>query len=150
MQLNTKALKDVETSQPLIEDGTYHARMSAELKPNKQNTGSNLVLTHEIIDPANNKQTGEPVTRSIKLTRYVSMVDTDKYDHNENCKRLSDAIGLPDDADLTLEDLAGAVCQVQVVTSPERTDSVTGNTYPEANDVKAWMPKDEDFVAAGM
>ena len=147
MKLNTKALKDVETSQPLIEDGTYHARLSAEVKPNKDKTGQNLVITHEIIDPANNKQTGEPVTRAIKLTRYVSLVETDKYDPNENLKRIATAIGLEEDEDLELEALESAVCQVQVVTRPE-TEGSNGTIYPESNDVKAWLPKDGDYVAA--
>lgn len=143
MALNTKTLKDVETSQPVIEDGIYHARLSCVLKENNAKTGNNLVLTHEIIDPANRKDTGEPVGRSIKITQYISLVPTEKYDPDENLRRIAEAVGHNLNEPLELEHIEGMVCRVVI-------GSESDEKYGEQNRIKKWEEKDPDFIVEGM
>lgn len=140
MKLNTKALADIEVGQPVIEDGIYHCRLSAEIKENKKKTGNNLVLTHEILDPVCKRDDGSPVNRGVKLSRYISMVPGENYDPNETWKRLATALELPEGEDLQLEHLQGAVVRCQVVHKAAEGD------YPEGNDIKGWQPKEADFI----
>ena len=143
MGLNTKNLKDVETRMPVIEDGIYHARLSCILKENNAKTGNNLVITHEILDPMNRKDNGEPLERTVKLTSYVSLVETEKYDPNENLRRIAEAVEHPLDKPLELEHIEGMVVQVKV-------GSETSEKYGEQNRVVSWMAKDDAFIDEGM
>lgn len=143
MGLNTKNLKEVETSQPVIEDGLYHARLKCEQQENKAKTGMNLVVDHEIIDPANRKDTGEPVGRKIIIRQYVSLVETEKYDPNENLRRIAEAIGHNLEEELEESHINGAVCRVKV-------GSESDEKYGEQNRIKNWAEKDPEFVVEGM
>lgn len=143
MALNTKNLKEVETSQPVIEDGMYHVRLKCELKENNAKTGNNLLITATLLDPANRKDTGEPVERKIVLMNYTSLVETPKYDPNENLRRIADAVGHDLDQPLEEEHINGAVVKVKVGTE-------TSEEYGEQNRIKTWELKDDDFIDEGM
>lgn len=140
MKLNTVNLADVDVTRPVISDGIFHCRLSAEVKENSKKTGTNLVLMHEILDEVTKRDTGEPLQRKITIPRTISMVPTEKYDPNENYKRLAEALELEEGRDLRVEDLQGAVVKCKVTHKPAQGD------YPEGNDINAWFPKDDDFV----
>ena len=140
MQLNTKNLQDVDISRPVIEDGLYHVRLAAEIKDNKSKTGKNLVLTHEVLDVCNHRDTGEEVNKAVRIIRYLSLVPTENYDPDESLKKLATALEIEDGANLELEDVQSAVVKAQIVYKPAEGD------FQEGNDVKYWAAKDSDFV----
>jgi len=140
MKLNTKSLADIELGQPLIAPGTYFFRIEkAEVSPNKARTGNNLVLELRLLDEKVMDWEGvkEIENRGLKYTRYTSLTITDTYDEdamNRSLKEIAVAIGLPDDADLNVEDIPGKCVKAQVrYREPEGTFSARneiGKLYP--------------------
>lgn len=141
MQLNKKKLTEVEVGQPVIEEGTYHARLSATTKPSKSRTGvTNLVVTAELLETPNRRQDGEPVERSIKLSNYTPLEATESFDPDERLAVLAKATGFEGE-DITLEDIDGKVCKVQV------TFEEGDENFGERNAIKTFLPADESFEA---
>lgn len=149
MILNKSKLSEVEVGFPVIEDGIYHCRLSAEVQPNKAKTGNNLIIKHEILDPVNDRQSGDPLERKITLTRYISLEPKEKYNPDETLKRLAVAIKSEGD-DLSLEDLQGAIVKCKVAYKPAERDPGTGKEYSEGNDIKGWDPVEDDYIAPQM
>lgn len=140
MKLNTKSLADVEVGFPIIADGVYFAQLKVDTKENKQKDGTNLVVVAKILDETLlRRDTGEEfVNKGMVLTRYVSLKETESYDPNQMLKRLALAVGHQSD-DITLEDLDGQYCKVQVVYKP------AADGYGDGNDIKSFFAiSDED------
>ena len=117
MKLNTTNLADVELGQPVFAEGTYHALIkNAEVKPNKQNTGNNLVLEYALTEPILLGKDGKEHQNKGKyaLTLYVSLVPKDNYDPNQRLKELSLAIGNAESDDLELDQLKGKPVMVKL------------------------------------
>ncbi len=111
MKLNTKSLKDVEVGFPLLADGTYFCKVLKKgIEPNAAKTGNNLVLQVQILDDSLVTHEGNKIENrgQVKLTRYIGLVPTDKYDPDTAIKELALAAGRPkdDEADFSIEDIA--------------------------------------------
>lgn len=111
MKLNTKPLKDIEFGFPVLAAGTYFARVIGRaVKPNKASTGNNLVLEFQILDDTIVKHDGTKIENKgqIKLTSYIGLVATDKYDPNTRIKELAVASGRDKDSedDFDVDDIA--------------------------------------------
>lgn len=111
MKLNTKPLKDIEFGFPVLSSGTYYAKTTSRaVKPNKAGTGNNLVLEFQILDPEVIKHDGTKTENKgqIKLTSYIGLVATDKYDPNSRIKELAVASGRDKDSedDFDVDDIA--------------------------------------------
>lgn len=119
MKLNRTALSEVELGQPIINEGTYFARLSVTTKENNAKTGMNLVVTAKLHDDTLTKRadSSEFQNRGIKLTRYISLVPTDNYNPDESIKQLALAVGHDGD-DVDTADIEGRDCKVVIGYAP--------------------------------
>ena len=148
MPLNTKNLTDVEVTQPIVEDGLYHARVTAKEEPNKVKDGTNLVLDIELIDEnICRRDNGEQIERVIRLRHWTSLKRTEKYDPDENLRKLADGFGV----DLTetggnveIDHFHEQVVQVQL------GYEAASEKYGESNRVIKFLPKSDDFIDPAM
>jgi hypothetical protein len=153
MKLNTKSLAAVEIGIPVIAKGVYFARIvKTELKPNKSNTGNNLVIQCQLLEPTlfRNADATEFKNNGMKLTRNLSLVPTANYDPDKNLKELSVAIGNPSEKDLNMEDLLNKTCKIRVTVREKRQDPATGQEYPESNDIGGFSPIKDDETVPGV
>jgi hypothetical protein len=145
MKLNVKQLKDVETGIPVLATGTYLARISVTVEDNKAKTGQNLVVKHKILDPEVVKGDDGKVLENhgqCMVTRWISLVPTDKYDPDRAIKELGLACGIDvDNDDVTTEALEGSVVKVKV-----RYEEAEG-ANPARSDVRGWTKPTDDEVA---
>jgi hypothetical protein len=149
MKLNTKSLVDVEIGMPIFAEGNYHAKVdAAKVEPNKAKDGNNLTVTIVLLDPVLLRKDGTEVENKgrYKLTRRISLKPTDNYDPNTMLKELAIAIGHPVEEDLTVEDIVGKTCMVQLVVRPAE------GQYAESNDIRRFtkQPADDTFEASAL
>jgi hypothetical protein len=73
-----------------------------------------------------------------KLTRRISLKPTDNYDPNTMLKELAIAIGHPVEEDLTVENIVGAKCMIQV------TIRAAEGNYAKSNDIRRFTKRADD------
>ena len=135
MKLNTQPLSDVKIGQPIIADGTYFAKLSVAVTPNKAGTGNNLVVKAKIIDDTlTRRDTNEQFkNKGITLTRWVSLVPSDNYNPDEAVKILALACGHEGD-EVDEADIHDKFVKVNVGYSP-----ATEKFNRDSNDIKKFV-----------
>jgi hypothetical protein len=147
MKLNTEPLSGIELKQTVVASGPYYARISAvEIKPQVVNpTRTNLIVEVTLNDPEVTNTKGEIVdNKGIRLTRNISMHQTDKYDPNRAYKELAVAIDHPaatdDSIDFNDSDMLNQSVEIIVgVNEAESgTNEATGKKfdYPQRNTIR--------------
>lgn len=148
MKLNTKSLKDIEIGFPTFAPGTYFVkRLSAQVEPNKHGTGNNLVIEVKLLDDKLITAKGEQLENkgNFKLTTWIGLVATDKYDPDTRIKELALAAGRDEKSedDFGIEDIAEYMKVTLGVQSAGKDKS--GVDRPESNSIKRFLPiKAED------
>lgn len=147
--MSTLLTKDnLETKQVIIEDGIFHARLSTKKVTTQK--GNKMIITHEIVEPVNSRDTGEPVSHTVRLDRWIDLAEKDGEevvapDSEFGIQLLAKAIGhTAEDGDFTTDHLDGKLVKVKVGYSPSGV-SKSGKEYSASNQIKAVMPKDETF-----
>ena len=148
MKLNTKSLAGVEYGFVVLSTGSYAARIkSVDLKPNKDKTGNNCVVVHQVLDRTVTDAHGKVVNNNgnIQFTRWVGMQPGDNYDPDRVIKELAVACGVPEDFDGDLDSsmLVGKVVTVKVAYKEAK------DGFAEGNDVKGWLPATDEAKALG-
>jgi len=144
MKLNTNNLKDVEAGFLVVAAGTYFAKVtSKKLEPNKTKTGNNLVIQVKLLDDTLIKFDGEKRENkgNALVSRWISMLPTDKYDPDRSVKELAIASGRDEKSedDFNLEDIAEYV-KVVVDFEPAGKDPKTGKMLPDRNGISKFLP----------
>ena len=159
MKLNTKPLSGIELRQTVVAAGPYYGRISnVEVKPQIANPAkTNLVVEVTILNPEVTSVKGEVVeNKGIRLTRNISMTETENYDPARRYKELAVAIGHPaaedDTVDFNDQDMMNQ--DVEVIVEVEQAvsgvSSTTGKSfdYPERNGIKRFQKiKDAEYEA---
>jgi hypothetical protein len=147
MKLNTKPLNEVELN-AVVAAGTYNGTITkVEVVPNLKQTGNNLVLTVRLAGDNLVSTNGKPI-QSLSLMTNVSLVDTEKYDHNVRVKELLVATGDPDGVDLDTDELPGK--EVAVVVTVQPAGSITKpdgsvQEVSERNNIRRFKVADAAF-----
>lgn len=139
----------LEQKDTIIEDGTYHARLSTRKVDTSK--GSKLIITAEIIETVNSRDTGEPLTQTIQLDRWLNLVEKDgKEVIDDNYllfpQMIAKALGHTE-GEFSSEDMEGQVVKVKVEYSPGGV-SKAGKSYEPSNRIKSVLPKDDSFEEA--
>lgn len=72
-------VNDVNIEYPILPAAHYMFTLDdAKVEPNKSGTGNNLIVSHKLAEPAQDKR-GEPVSPGLVLKSYISLTPTDKY-----------------------------------------------------------------------
>lgn len=142
MKLNTKSLKEIERGFPVLAEQVLFAELNAEIKPKKNGDGQNLEVNCRILNEEVLKKDGSTLNNDKgKLTfkYFVSLVPTAQYDPDKSLAMIADAIKLPEDADLDIEDIQGKYVKIKLGIQPAR------DGRDEQNNVRALLPiKDTD------
>lgn len=142
MKLNTKSLADVQRGFPVLAEQVLFAELHAEVKQKKNSDGQNLEIDCRILNDEVVKKDGSPMSNAngkLSFRYFISLQPTEKYDPNISLAMVADAIGLPKDADLDLDDIQGKYVKIKL-----GIRSAT-DTNDESNNVKALLPiKDTD------
>lgn len=148
--MSTLLTKDnLETKQVIIEDGIFHARLSTRKVTTSK--GNKMIITHEILEPVNDREKGEPVTQTVRLDRWVDLVEKDGEEVVDDkfqltIQLIAKAIDhTEEDGDFTTDHINGKIVKIKVEYSPETKSKDGSRTYVASNQIKAWMPKDETF-----
>lgn len=142
MKLNTKSLANVDRGFPVLAEQVLFAQLTAEVKQKKTGDGQNLEIDCRILDPEVMKKDGTFMDNSkgkMMFKYFVSLTATERYDPDKTLAMIADAVKLPRDADLELEDINGAYVKVKLGVRPanDRSD--------ESNVIKSLLPiRDED------
>src|SRR5690606_7798246 len=81
-------LSHEQTGMPLLKPGNYLVRWAdSKIEPNKKQTGNNLNLIFETVEPAETLD-GKELKPGFKLFHTVSLVPTDKYRPQQNLAAL--------------------------------------------------------------
>jgi hypothetical protein len=159
MKLNTKPLSGIETKQPVVQAGSYYARITqAGLKQQIANPSRhNLVIEVVLTEPEVTNAKGEVVeNKGIRLTRHISTHGTETYEPERRYKELALAINHPaatdDSVDFEDTDLLDKDVEVIVSLKPAEsgTNATTGKAYDydERNEiVKFQAIKDASYEA---
>lgn len=160
MKLNTTSLAAVEAGYPILAEQMVIAKFTrAEVKPNKAQTGNNLVLECQIQDLELIRLDGSTYdnTNKLKYRSFVSLTPTESRTEemiNRDLKRLQLAIGMPEDAeDIGTDDLLSHVVQAKLSYSaprPKDDSNPSAGMWPEGNNVENFQPLPEDYNGPGL
>lgn len=144
MKLNTNNLKDVEAGFLVVAAGTYFAKVtSKKVEPNSAKTGNNLVIQTKLLDNELIRFDGEKRENkgNAIVSRWISLVKTDKYDPDRVIKELALASGRSESSedDFNVEDIAEYL-KVVVDFEPAGKDPKTGKNQPDRNIISKFLP----------
>lgn len=146
MKLNIKSLANVDRGFPVLAEQVLFAQLTAEVKQKKTGDGQNLEIDCRILDEELTKKDGSTIDNSkgkMSFKYFVSLQATDKYDPDKSLAMIADAIGLPKDADLHLEDITGKYVKIKLGVR------AANDQRDEQNVVKSLMPirAEDNFTA---
>lgn len=140
-------VEDVDLSYPIIPAGIHEFKITkAEVKPNAEGSGNNLVLT---LQATSDKQSikGETV-HNFTLTTVISLTETEKWlavDIGRRIATVCQAAELrgvsPRQIITEPNRLVNRVVQVKTQVSQERTDKKTGRIYEPRTEVASFVIK---------
>jgi hypothetical protein len=145
-------LSDVDTNMPVLLPGSYEFTikgMSRELtKPSEKypNGGSYLLIELALASEAMSTK-DKPLNPGYPLRHTIWLVTTDRYDPHESLAAFSDAaVGRTPDGrrpafDVTYESYIGQTVVASTKVERERTDPVSGETYPERSAISRFIPR---------
>lgn len=132
-------LSGVSTAMPLLAEGVYDMRVKKiEKVLAKDQTNHNIKIRLDLIEPARDVDGGK-LNAGFPVFDIISLKITDEYDPRPALKRFQVSAGVTG-AFEPLSQYQDKVVKVAVKIQPESTNKTTGETYPPANRVKAYVP----------
>ena len=131
-------LSGVDTSTPLLAEGTYDVRVKEIKKVQaKDGVNHNLKIQLALVDKARSVD-GELLNAGFPIFDQISLKVTENYDPRKNLRRFQEAAGVNGPFE-PLSQYQDKVLRVQVKVAPESKNKDTGETYPPKNQVKNYV-----------
>lgn len=139
--LGSVDLSTIDTSMPVLAPGQYEFEIAEmERAQSKTKEGTYLKIKLKLVTENVQTITDEHVNPGFPLLHMISLVRTDNYDPLKSIAVFLDALGLRDQPfDQTFESYVGRTLVAKTKVDQEREDPNTGQVYPKATRVAAFV-----------